>query len=85
MPATGGNPQILTLAIDRLLRSQNPAVLIADLSEVDNIERYLMSEVDADLAEDERAVLVAVAVLLGYGGTRDALEAILTRAACGAR
>jgi tetratricopeptide (TPR) repeat protein len=76
---TGGNAQVLTLAIDRLLRAQSPAALIAQLSEVENIERFLIAEVDADLSEEERAVMGAVAALLGYPGTRAALEAISDR------
>jgi len=74
---TDGNAQLLTLAIDVLQHASTPADLIARLSESDNIERYLMSEIDAGLSGDERAVMSAIAVLLGYPGTRDAIEAVL--------
>ena len=74
---TGGNAQFLTLAIDALRRATNPARLIDHLPEADEIERYLLREVDRRLTEDERVVMGALAVLLDYGGTRDAIEAVL--------
>ena len=74
---TEGNAQLLTLAIEALKRTQNPRRVIANLVETDDIERYLMSEVDAGLIYEERAVMSAVSALLGYSGTRDAIETIL--------
>lgn len=74
---TEGNAQLLILAIETLKRTQNPRHVIVHLAEADDIERYLMSEVDAGLTPDERAVMSGVAVLLGYPGTRDAIEAVL--------
>ena len=76
---TDGNAQLLTLAIDALQHAEDPADLIARLLETEDIERYLMTEVDEGLTEDERAVMGAVAVLLGYPGTRDAIEAVLDK------
>jgi tetratricopeptide (TPR) repeat protein len=74
---TGGNAQFLTLAIDALQSAGDPARLIDELSETDDIERFLMAEVDEGLTEDEREVMCGVALLLGYPGTRDAVEDIL--------
>lgn len=74
---TGGNAQFLILAIAALQRAKDPARLIARLVDADNIEQYLMTEVDKRLSDDERDVMSAVAVLLGYGGTRDAIETVL--------
>jgi ATP/maltotriose-dependent transcriptional regulator MalT len=74
---TGGNAQLLALAVEVLRRAQNPARVVAHLSEADDIERYLLREVDKSLTEKERKVMSAVAVLLGYPGTCDAIEAVL--------
>jgi tetratricopeptide (TPR) repeat protein len=74
---TGGNAQFLTLAVDALRSAGDPARLIERLAETDDIERFLMSEVDGGLTGEERAVMSGVAVLLGYPGTRDAVEAVL--------
>jgi tetratricopeptide (TPR) repeat protein len=74
---TGGNAQFLTLAASALQRAGDPARLIRDLVAADDIERYLLKEVDAKLGADERQVLQIVAVLLDDGGTRDAIEALL--------
>jgi len=75
--ATEGNVQLLTLAIEALQRAADPGRLIAHLSQTDNIERYLMAEVDERLTAEERSVMSAVAVLLGYGGTRAVIETLL--------
>lgn len=74
---TAGNAEFLTLAIDALQQSDDPARLIGRLAETDDMERYLLQEVDEHLQEDEREVMGAIAVLLAYPGTRAALEAIL--------
>jgi tetratricopeptide (TPR) repeat protein len=74
---TEGNTQLLTLAIDALKRSSNPARLVGDLIDSDDITRYLMREVDEGLSDEERQVMRASAALLDYGGTRGALRAVL--------
>lgn len=76
---TGGNAQLLILAIDALRQSAAPARLIERLSSSANIEGFLLTEVDERLGEAERAVLEAASALLGYGGGRDALAAALGR------
>jgi tetratricopeptide (TPR) repeat protein len=75
--STGGNPQFLTLAIDALQQTGDPERIISRLAGAEDIERYLMTEVDAGLTDDERDVMSAVAVLMGYPGTPDAIEAVL--------
>jgi ATP/maltotriose-dependent transcriptional regulator MalT len=74
---TAGNAEFLTLAIEALQRAASPDLLFYRLAESDDIERYLLQEVDEGLTGPERGVMNAVAVLLGYGGTRNAIEAVL--------
>lgn len=73
---TGGNAQLLTLAIDILHQAPDSAEVINRLPEYDEIERFLLYEVDAGLSDDERAVMQAVALFEGQSGTRRAIEAI---------
>jgi ATP/maltotriose-dependent transcriptional regulator MalT/tRNA A-37 threonylcarbamoyl transferase component Bud32 len=74
---TEANPQLLILAADALQHTNSPAALIARLAESEHIERYLIREVDAGLSSEERAVLQAIAALLGAPGHRELLEAML--------
>ena len=74
---TAGNAEFLTLAIDALRQARDPDQLLSRLAESDDIERYLLQEVDEGLTGQERSVMTAVAALLGYAGTRDAIETIL--------
>jgi tetratricopeptide (TPR) repeat protein len=74
---TGGNAELLTLAIEALCQAANPSALLDRLAETDDIERYLLTAVDRNLTEEERIVMGAVAVMLGYPTTRDAVEAVL--------
>jgi ATP/maltotriose-dependent transcriptional regulator MalT len=76
---TSGNPQILTLAIDALRQRPDHEQLITNLTQQQNITKYLLVEIDARLNESERQVMEAVAVLGDYSGTRDAIEAVLDR------
>jgi ATP/maltotriose-dependent transcriptional regulator MalT len=74
---TEGNAQFLTLAIEALKQSNQPQRLILQLATTRDVERYLMGEVDAGLNKAERRIMGGVAALLGYAGTRDAIEAVL--------
>lgn len=74
---TEGNVQLLILAIEALRHTADSTRLVARLVESVDIERYLMHEVDARLSSAERTVMSGVALLLGYFGTREALEAIV--------
>lgn len=73
---TEGNAQLLNLAIESLKRAKNIGRALAQLAEADNIERYLIAEVDQQLDEAEREVLIAIAVLFGYPGSREIIEII---------
>lgn len=74
---TGGNPQLLVLALDAMGRGADPARLLLDLTEAPDVERFLLREVDAGLGAGERRVLCALAVQMGYAATRAAVEALL--------
>ena len=74
---TDGNAELVMLALDALRRAKEPARLMGRLSESDQVERFLVKEVDLGLTDEERNVLSAMAVLLGYPGTRDAIAAVL--------
>lgn len=76
---TEGNPQLLSLAIKLLKRAEQPAEVVNQLARAENITRYLVQEVDKALTEPDREIMVAVAILLGYPGTRDAIEAVTNR------
>ncbi|NNJ09743.1 tetratricopeptide repeat protein [Chloroflexales bacterium ZM16-3] len=72
----GGNAQLLTLAADALRRTNNPSRLVGALTGADNIERYLLDQIDAALSEEERGTMKPVAALLEPGGTRGAIESL---------
>lgn len=74
---TGGNVQLLSLAVDILRDTSRPATLLDRLVDTDDIERYLLAEVDGRLTRDERQVMGAVAVLQGYPAGRETIEALL--------
>jgi tetratricopeptide (TPR) repeat protein len=77
---TEGNALLLTLAVDGLKRAADPARFLDNLFADANIERFLIKEIDDKLSEDERAVMTAIAVLLGYGATREVIEIVLNGA-----
>jgi tRNA A-37 threonylcarbamoyl transferase component Bud32/tetratricopeptide (TPR) repeat protein len=79
---TEGNPQLLILAVDALTQATRPADVLDRLTEAVDIERYLLHQVDTGLSTDERQVMQAIAALLGYGGTRAAIEALLDGQPC---
>ncbi len=76
---TQGNAELLTLSIEMLREAKEPDRLLDHLSEAENVERFLLSEIDAKLEDQEPEVMSAVAVLnlLGHPGTRYAIAAIL--------
>lgn len=74
---TGGNTQFLTLAMNVLQQEADVAGALERLAESDNIERYLLVEVEERLSEQEQMAMGAVAVLLGYPGSQDVIEAML--------
>jgi tetratricopeptide (TPR) repeat protein len=74
---TGGNAQLLNLAATLVQHTGDATDLIERLDKAEDIEQYLLVEIDAGLEENQRAVMGAVAVLLGYPSTRDAVEVVL--------
>lgn len=77
--ATGGNGTFLTLSIVALQQAQDPAALIKRLATIDDIERFLLEEVNDRLAANEQRVMEGIAILSGYPGTRGVLEALLNQ------
>lgn len=74
---TGGNATFLTLAAVALRAAPQPASLIARLAKIDDIERFLMLEVNDHLSGDEQRAMEAVAILKGHPAGRSVLEHIL--------
>ncbi len=74
---TAGNGAFLTMAAVVLKQTHNVAELIGRLATTDDIERFLLEEVDDRLTSQEQQVMIAVAILSGYSGQRDVLEAML--------
>jgi tetratricopeptide (TPR) repeat protein len=74
---SGGNPELLSLAIDLLRNSTGATALMERLIETTDVERFFLDEVDGLLTRDERLVMSAVAVLQGYPAARQAIEAVL--------
>jgi tetratricopeptide (TPR) repeat protein len=74
---TEGNAQLLMLVLNALRRANDPTRFLARLPENEHIERFLIKEVDAGLTHSEREIMMAVAVLLGWSGTREALATLL--------
>jgi tetratricopeptide (TPR) repeat protein len=74
---TDGNAELVTLAIEALRQAALPERVIERLIEEDDIEGFLLREVDQKLRPEEKVIMNGVAVLLGLPGTRDAIEATL--------
>jgi ATP/maltotriose-dependent transcriptional regulator MalT len=76
---TQGNAELLSLAAEMLRSTQYPERLLDNLAEARDVERFLMSEINAHLSEFEPEVMDAVSVLclFGHMGTRHAVAAIL--------
>ncbi len=73
---TEGNGQFLTLTIQALQRTDDPASLIAQLTAAEDVERHLLALVNNLLTPAECAVMAAVAILDGYPASRQAIESI---------
>ncbi|MFW6070556.1 MAG: tetratricopeptide repeat protein [bacterium] len=74
---TGGNPELLTLAVDLLQGAQDAAELVQTLVEAEDVEAFFLDEIEARLTRNERVAMGAVSLLQGYPGSRQAIEAIL--------
>ncbi|HEX7973470.1 MAG TPA: AAA family ATPase [Anaerolineales bacterium] len=75
--ATEGNAELLVLALQALQTGRSPDRLVENLSDAQDIERFLLDEVDRGLTSQERDLLAAAAALLGYPATRESLEYLL--------
>ncbi len=73
---TEGNAQLVSLALNVLARAADPARVLDRLAEAADLERYLAKEVDDSLNDEERTVMIAVAVLLGYTADRALIECV---------
>lgn len=74
---TEGNATLLTLAATALRVANQPAHLIEQLAKIDDIERFLMVEVNDHLSDEEQQVMATVSILQGYPATRAFLEYVL--------
>lgn len=74
--ATEGNPEFLVLAAALLREAVDPGTVITRLMASEAVEAYLLTEIDKGLGDDERRAMEAVGALLGYGGSRHAIEAL---------
>ncbi|MFK7801875.1 MAG: hypothetical protein AB8G95_09605 [Anaerolineae bacterium] len=76
---TEGNGAFLTLAAVVLQEAQDPADLIERLATIEDIERFLLEEVNDRLSGQEQRAMEGIAVLSGYPGSRDVLEVMLNQ------
>ncbi len=76
---TEGNSQFLNLAINVMRDLKDRSRLIDNLAQAEDIERFLMLEVNARLNDNQQLVMEAVASLLGFPGSRDVIETMLNR------
>jgi ATP/maltotriose-dependent transcriptional regulator MalT len=76
---TDGNPQLLLLAAEVIERADEPSEIIERLESMDNIENYLLDEVDQGLDRWERRVMEGLSVLMGYPAEQEVLDAVLDR------
>lgn len=74
---TGGNGAFLTLAAVILKDSREPEEIIGRLAREDDVERFLMEEVNDRLSNSEQRIMEAIAILSGYPGSRDVVEEML--------
>ena len=70
----GGNARFLAQAVESLRCSTDSAQMANRLLEADDLEHYLIWEMDEHVSEAEREVMKGVAGLLGYPGNRDARD-----------
>jgi serine/threonine protein kinase/tetratricopeptide (TPR) repeat protein len=74
---TAGHARLLILALDVLRREKAPQRLLKHLAESENIERFLIKEVNGGLSEDEKTVMRGLSILLGLPASSNALRAVL--------
>lgn len=75
---TEGNVELLTIALNALVRAADPKRMIARLVDTEDIERYLLHELDDSLTTLERLIETVVA-LLGQASVRQLIERTLAQ------
>jgi tetratricopeptide (TPR) repeat protein len=75
---TEGNSELVSLVVNTMKQTDAWDDLLQDLTTTQAVERFLLERVDAQLLDEERAVMQALALLV-YPSTRDAIEATLNR------
>lgn len=75
--STEGNPELLTLAIQLFGGEAAAGDIVERLIQVEDVKRFLLSEIDQNLSDTERETMNGLAILLGHPGTRDAVEEVL--------
>lgn len=73
---TAGNARLLIYAGQALKRIPEQATLIETLAATAEVQDFVLNLVDSTLNDDERAVMVSVAALLGWPGSADAIEKV---------
>lgn len=73
---TDGNAQLLQLVASACADTA-PERLIDGLSASQDVERFLLHEVDEGLDKGEKEAMTGLAALLGFSGSRDAIEEVL--------
>lgn len=73
---THGNAQLLHLAA-RACENIRPDRLLHELLASQDVERFLLNQVDEHLEESEKEAMSGLALLLGFPGSRDAIEEVL--------
>ncbi len=74
---TEGNPQLLILASQALLLTEDKAALVDQLVQAPKINDFLSDLIHSSLDEEARSIMRGIAALLGWPGTADAIEEIL--------
>lgn len=74
---TEGNPELLLLTIHLFQGKSEIDTIVQQLVHVEDINRFLLNEIDQTLSDAERETMNGVAVLLGHPGSRDAIEEVL--------
>lgn len=74
---TEGNPQLLILAAQALRRSKHVERVVDNLAQVDDIETYLLTQIDGSLSNSQKYVMSGVAIFLGFPATPSAIEEVI--------
>ncbi|MEM7533146.1 MAG: CHAT domain-containing protein [Chloroflexota bacterium] len=74
---TDGNARLLTLICNAAPSAEAIDTMVGQLMTVRDIKRFLVNEVHKALTDDERRVMEAVAALMHYPSTEEAIETVL--------